>query len=190
MIAFNNEQDQARPTDDRAFLKKLKDALPDANAHLIFWSIAIAGIAADLYTKWVVFEWLKYRGPYPVIDGFITFVTVLNDGAAFNFLGGKTDILVFASLAALGVIVCIFLFGDSKHKLTNIALGMFTAGICGNLYDRIFNDGLVRDFIDVVYWPNKHWPTFNVADSLLCIGVGLMLISIYLTDRPCRKHDQ
>jgi len=49
------------------------------------------------------------------------------------------------------------------------------------LYDRIFNDGRVRDFIDIVYWPGKHWPAFNVADSLLVIAVGLIIASNLLS---------
>jgi signal peptidase II len=61
--------------------------------------------------------------------------------------------------------------------------------VCGNMYDRIFNGGAVRDFIDV-YYRGHHWHTFNVADSLLCIGVGLLIISTFLIERPGRKHDQ
>jgi len=52
-----------------------------------------------------------------------------------------------------------------------------------------FNEGLVRDFIDV-YIGNKHWPTFNVADSLLCIGVGLLIVSTFLTEKSSQKHAQ
>ncbi len=190
MSENDNKNDQARPDNDRAFLKQLKDAMPNPAAYVLFFSVAIAGITADLYSKSAIFDWLFDKPPYPVIEGFLTFVIVLNDGAAFNILGGKTDILVIASFVALVAILGIFLFGNMKHTLANIALGMFAAGICGNLYDRLFNEGLVRDFIDVVYWPGKHWPAFNIADSLLCVGVGLMIISIYLTDRPCQKHDQ
>ena len=70
------------------------------------------------------------------------------------------------------------------------ALGLFAAGICGNLYDRIFNNGLVRDFIDVVYWSGRHWPAFNFADSMLCIGVGVVIISGLFTEKSARKHAQ
>ncbi len=73
--------------------------------------------------------------------------------------------------------------------MIHIALGLFTGGILGNLYDRIFNDGMVRDFIDV-YIGNKHWPTFNVADGLLCIGVGLLIISTFVTEKSSQKHAQ
>ena len=55
--------------------------------------------------------------------------------------------------------------------MVQVALGLFAAGVSGNLWDRIFNGGQVRDFIDVVYWPGRHWHTFNVADAMLCIAV-------------------
>ncbi len=93
-------------------------------------------------------------------------------------------------MAALVVIFAIFLFSGSQGKLVHIALGLFAAGVCGNLWDRVFNDGRVRDFIDVVYWPGRHWPAFNVADTMLCIGVGLLVISTFFTGRPLQKHAQ
>lgn len=69
------------------------------------------------------------------------------------------------------------------------SLGCITAGIIGNLYDRAFNGGCVRDFIDVLIPViDYHWPTFNVADSLLCIGVGLMILG-NLTSTTDRTRD-
>jgi signal peptidase II len=99
-----------------------------------------------------------------------------NSGAAFSIATGQTSLLIMVSIVALIVVVAIFLFGNIHRKITQIALALFTAGIIGNLYDRFFNDGFVRDFIDVVYWPGKHWPAFNVADSMLCVAVGLLIV--------------
>lgn len=79
------------------------------------------------------------------------------------------------SIAAFIVVTLMFALGRIRRRLMQVALGLMNAGILGNLYDRLFNEGRVRDFIDV-YVGSYHWPTFNVADSLLCIGVGLMLI--------------
>ena len=93
------------------------------------------------------------------------------------------------SVIALVIILVIFLLSGTEKKLIHIALGLFAAGVCGNLYDRIFYDGFVRDFIDIVYWPGKHWPAFNVADSMLCIAVGLLVISAS-TGKSSRKHAQ
>ncbi len=149
--------------------------------HLIYWPIVILGIAADLWTKHAVFQWLQTK-PYHeevLIPDILTFVIRLNDGAAFSLFSGHRWPLIAVSIAALLFVVGLFLFAGIRHRLTLVALSMFTAGIVGNLYDRMFNNGLVRDFIDVVYYPGKHWPAFNIADSLLCIAVGLLLISSF-----------
>lgn len=71
-----------------------------------------------------------------------------------------------------------------------ITMGLFVAGIIGNLWDRAFNAGAVRDFIDVYIAPfNYHWPTFNIADSLMCIALGLFLIhSFFAKDEKKQKH--
>jgi len=157
---------------------------------LIFWIIAAGGLLLDLYTKKTVFEHVGENGPITVIKGFLTLVAVVNDGAAFNLFAGRMIFLILISFGALVLIIGIFLFGGSKSILVNISMGLLAGGICGNLYDRLFNDGLVRDFIDVVIWPGKHWPAFNVADSMLCIGVGLMLIASLIKEQPCQKHGQ
>lgn len=156
-----------------------KTHLPAPKAHLIFWPLMAVGIALDLWTKQAVFSWLTARphNELSIIKGFVTLVMRENSGAAFSIAVGQTPQLIAISIVALIVVVAIFIFGNVQRKITQIALALFTAGIIGNLYDRIFNNGFVRDFIDVVYWPGKHWPAFNVADSMLCVAVGLLLIS-------------
>lgn len=188
MTEFNNEEKQARPDSGRAFFRPSRAKLPTAKAHLIFWPVSILGFVLDLLTKWLVFENIQPGRAVPVIDGVVRIVHVLNAGAAFGVLQGKTHYLIVVSFAAVLIVLGLFLFGDIRQKVSLVALGLFAAGICGNLYDRLFNDGMVRDFIDVVYWPGRHWPAFNVADSMLCIGVGLMIIAAYVTERPCRKR--
>jgi signal peptidase II len=112
-------------------------------------------------------------------------VVAENAGAAFGIAAGQRYLLVGVSVVALIIILAIFLLSGTERKLVHVALGLFTAGVCGNLWDRIFNNGLVRDFIDVVYWPGRHWPAFNVADSMLCIAVGLLIISTFSTKKSC-----
>ncbi len=189
MAEIKKEANFARSNQDQALLKRLALALPDSKAHLIFWSLAVVGLTLDLWTKWAVFNWLEYPGSYPVINGFVQLVTALNNGAAFGMFAGNSYFLMGVSTLALIVIVAVFLFGGNRQRLIHIALGFFAAGICGNLYDRIFNDGLVRDFIDVHY-SNYHWPAFNVADSMLCIGVGLLIISTLFTQQSSQRHAQ
>ena len=123
------------------------------------------------------------------INGFLRFVLAHNDGAAFGLFSGKPHALAALSAVALIVIIMIFFFGGKQQKSIYISLALFSAGVCGNLYDRIFNDGFVRDFIDV-YYRRCHWPAFNVADALLCIGVGVLILTTLFTAKPCQKHGQ
>ena len=153
-------------------------SLPTLAEHLLFWPIVIIGAIFDLWTKQAVFEWLKTKSNQEVtlIDGMLKFVIGGNLGAAFGIAQGRTALLISISAIALIVVLVIFMSGRVHGKLMHTALALFTAGIIGNLYDRAFNDGCVRDFIDV-YWREHHWPTFNVADSMLCVAVGLMIIA-------------
>ncbi len=161
---------------------------PDAKAHPIFWSILIIGAGADLWSKWAVFKWL--RGvpgeEYLVIDGLFKLVKRLNNGAAFSIAEGQTGVLVAVSVIALAVVLGIFVFGRVHHRIVHVALALFAAGIVGNLYDRAFNAGFVRDFLDF-YWRGHHWPAFNVADSMLCTAVGLLLLT-NITSASSQKH--
>lgn len=149
-------------------------------AVLLFWPITFGGAVLDLWSKWAVFKWLDMdKGQfYTVIEGFLTLIPRENEGAAFSIFQGWRIFLVSISCVALVVMLVIFFMRIIHRKVVLFALGCMTAGIIGNLYDRAFNDGKVRDFIDVLIPViDYNWPTFNVADSLLCIGVGLLLIA-------------
>jgi signal peptidase II len=156
--------------------------MPDAKAHLIYWPIIAIGTSADLWTKSAVLNWLsdKPYNEYSVIDGLFMLVTRFNNGAAFSLFAGQRFGLVAISAIALLVVLGIFLFGKIDSRVMQVALGLFTAGILGNLYDRAFNDGLVRDFLDF-YIGDHHWPAFNVADSMLCIAVALIMLHSIFT---------
>ncbi len=199
------KEERARTSSCRVFLSDTKKplhctpswrgiAVPPLKAQLIFWPLMVFGLALDLWSKKAVFVWLKQQqsNSISIINGFLQFVEEQNPGAAFGIATGQRYLLITVSVIALIAIFGIFLYSGTERKMVHIALGLFAAGVCGNLYDRLFNNGMVRDFIDVVYWPGRHWPAFNVADSLLCIGVGLMIISCLLTDKspPERAQQQ
>jgi len=189
MTEIKTNASSARINPIRSFFKQMALSLPDAKTHLIFWSLMVGGLALDLWTKKAVFDWLKPDEIFPIINGFLRLIIAVNNGAAFNLFAGKPYFLATVSIIAMAAIFAAFLFSGNMQKLVHIALGLFAAGVCGNLYDRLFNNGSVRDFIDV-YRGTYHWPTFNVADSLLCIGVGLLIISTFLIEKPAQKHDQ
>ncbi|MHC4642526.1 MAG: signal peptidase II, partial [Planctomycetota bacterium] len=173
MTEPKNEEKCARPGSGRAFLScddKSSScipfgraiAIPPLKAQLTFWSLMVLGLVLDLWSKKAAFDWLSHQqtNSISIINGFLVFVEELNPGAAFGIAAGQRFLLISVSLIALVVIFGIFLYSGNERRLIHVALGLFAAGVCGNLYDRAFNDGMVRDFIDVIYWPGRHWPAF------------------------------
>jgi signal peptidase II len=163
----------------------LRERLPGTGEHLIFWGIAAAGVALDLWSKKAIFAWMQAERiwEYKLIDGILSVVMRENPGAAFGIAEGHRAMLGAFAAAAILLITVYFLLGRIQDRVMCAALGLFMGGVIGNFYDRLFNDGLVRDFIDV-YWKDWHWPAFNVADSMLCVAVGLLLIRTFVTARP------
>lgn len=164
------------------------------NRYAIFFTIAIAGCLVDLLTKHWVFSRLGMPGAVRHVEwfwtGYIGLETSLNEGALFGL--GKGMVVVFAGLsfvAAIGILYWLFWLGAAVDRLLTIALGAITAGIAGNLYDRLGLHGLVwsspgrenqpvyavRDWILFQLNDQLRWPNFNVADSLLVCGAGLLL---------------
>lgn len=172
----------------QVYLKQIPSLLPDSIAHLIFWPLFVGGLTFDLWSKKAIFDWLELHERHSVVDGFLQFVPALNNGAAFGLFAGRMYFLAGVSVVAVLAIFAFFLFSGNRLRLVQVALGLLGAGVCGNLYDRIFNDGAVRDFIDV-YYRDFHWHTFNIADALLCLGVGALIISTFFTEKPAQKYD-
>jgi signal peptidase II len=106
---------------------------------------------------------------------------VHNTGAAFSFLAqaGGWQRWLFAGLAVvMSSIIAVWLHRLQKHEtLMAIALALVLGGAIGNLIDRVAY-GYVIDFLDV-YYQDWHWPAFNIADSAICVGVGLMLLESF-----------
>jgi len=104
-----------------------------------------------------------------------------NTGAAFSLLAkaGGWQRWLFAGLAVvMSGIIAVWLARLEKHEtLMAVALSMILGGAIGNLIDRVAY-GYVIDFLDV-YYQQWHWPAFNIADSAICIGVGLMLLESF-----------
>lgn len=107
---------------------------------------------------------------------------VLNPGAAFGLLAGRTWVFVgTACIVTVGVVYAQFRVAR-EQILIRLALGMIGGGALGNLYDRV-TLGTVVDYVDVRLWPY----VFNFADSMIVIGVGLLLIAAYLGDKRAIK---
>ena len=156
----------------------LRVKVPNFYAHCLFWGLSLIGFVADIWSKEAVFKWLIDK-PYQrvsIVGDFISFRLAENAGAAFSMAHGQRFFLVATSFTAFVAIIFAFEIGVFKTLFSRMIASLFFAGVSGNLYDRLFNDGRVRDFIDVnLYINNYHWPTFNIADSLLCVAVGFCL---------------
>ena len=163
------------------------------NRYLIFFSIALSGIAADLATKSWVFGWLGLPGgeTYWLWKDVFGLQTSLNPGALFGFGEGWVHwFAVLSVVAVLAIVVWLFVAGAARDLLLTIALGCVMAGVCGNLYDRLGLPGLtdgggpvykVRDWILMVIF-GYDWPNFNIADSLLVTGAGLVILHAFIFD--------
>jgi len=162
--------------------------------YILFFSLAIFGCLVDLWSKAAVFSALGMPGTgqrYWLIAPFFGFETSLNEGALFGIGQGYTSVFAFFSVvAAVGIYFWLFIKRAANDLLLTIALGMITGGIFGNLYDRLglWGQAAVRDFILIQYSPQYVWPNFNIADSLLVCGAGLMLWhAIFMADKPAQN---
>lgn len=109
---------------------------------------------------------------------------VLNPGAAFGLMAGRTwFFVVTATIVVLGILYAQFKI-PRKEWVMRLALGMIGGGALGNLYDRVVL-GKVVDYLDFQIWPF----VFNFADSAIVVGVGLLLLLIYLEDRKDRSAE-
>lgn len=111
---------------------------------------------------------------------------VQNTGAAWGMMSGMMIVLIAFSVAMLAAIVVFRkkIFGD--HPLSPWCLGLLCGGIIGNLIDRV-RLGYVVDFLDF-HWGIHHFPTFNVADSAICIGAGLFILLSWLNDKSAKAN--
>ena len=178
----------------------------------LFFGVTIVGVTLDLWTKTLAFEKLPIEinvqpdpalpqgrfevdsRTYVFIPSFLNFHATANQGAVFGFGRGQRWLFVIVSIVAIVVLTSLFARSHGRW-FYQLLLGMLLAGVLGNMYDRI-RLGYVRDMI----WALPDWknplhgtfpstPTtifpwiFNVADSLLCVGVFLMIVYSFI-QRP------
>jgi signal peptidase II len=145
----------------------------------IFGSIALIGLVVDQLTKLYIDRSMQMFQSIPVIDGLFNITYVRNKGAAFSFLSHASWRLpFFIAISAVAAVVIVIAFNRLRNdqRLAQVSLAMIFSGAVGNLIDRV-RRGEVVDFIDV-YWRAYHWPAFNVADSMICVGVALLALDM------------
>lgn len=144
----------------------------------------------DQLTKYAIVhsETLARHEIIQVIPGFFRIVHVRNPGAVWGILSNHTQILSLISLVVFAMILTMFPRFVNGFTERGIAMSLILSGILGNLIDRILR-GNVVDFLSF-YYKRWEWPSFNVADSCICIGVGIYLISCWTRNENNVADDQ
>ena len=142
-------------------------------------SISAIVIAFDLYSKHLIQQNFMF-GDLHLVTSFFDLVRYHNEGSAFGFLNdaGGWQKWFFNGISIVASAVIIYLLKKhTNEKLFCAGLALVLGGAIGNLYDRI-TLGYVVDFLNF-HLNNHYWPAFNVADSAICVGVGLLLLDSF-----------
>jgi signal peptidase II len=143
-------------------------------------AIALAAIAADQVTKHVVTSHLQLDEGLHVVGPFWIH-HVQNSGIAFGLFASATAFVIVLTGAAVAWMLVYFARSGARHPILPIALGLVIGGSVSNLVDRM-RLGYVTDFLDF-----RYWPAFNLADSFIVIGVGILLAALVSADRVPRR---
>jgi len=150
----------------------------------------------DQWTKYVIVQKLALYQRVEVIQGFFNLIHVRNTGGAFGIFGGEKGglgsvLFVVVSLIVIGAIVFLFIKLKENEKTLTLSFSLVLSGAFGNLIDRL-RYGEVIDFLEFYLsflpWPLFNpWPAFNVADSVICIGIGLLALELLKRDKKKLK---
>ncbi|MCI0340094.1 MAG: signal peptidase II [Planctomycetales bacterium] len=161
-------------------------------ARLLFAGIGLVAAVADVATKVLAFSALggvaaNGRLAVPgrqvtVIPGLFDLTCSVNTGAVFGLFSGQLGGVIGLTLLALGLIAWILLKAPPRAGM-HAAFGLVFGGALGNLWDRLWFGG-VRDFLDVHWERDFTWPTFNLADAWIVVGIALVLLLEWRAPKP------
>ena len=149
---------------------------------LVLAGTAIVLYAADQVTKALVVANVAFGDRHDVIGDFAQLWHVRNDGAAFSILPGATWLFVPVTLVAIGMVIYFHRAFRERTAWIHLILGAILAGSLGNLTDRL-RLGYVIDFVSLGTGDTR-FPTFNVADSAVVLGIGALVAYLTFVDQP------
>jgi signal peptidase II len=150
------------------------------------YGLAAGVFALDRLTKWIIDSKVSFFDTYRVIPGFFDIVRSQNRGVAFGIFNDsnsewRTTLLAAAAMVAV-VVVSVMLWNARRlDRMSLWGLSLILGGAAGNVFDRIMW-GKVTDFL-LFYVRDYQWPTFNMADTAIVIGCGLLLIEQFRQKR-------
>ena len=144
----------------------------------LYWLLlAVVVFVIDIASKfWIVKNFSLFESVN--LLPFFSITYVRNIGAAFSIFEGQRWILAAIAFIVSAVIVYMLYRNKHKQKLENFSLALILGGALGNLFDRLYH-GFVVDFLDVNFG-DWHYPTFNIADCAICLGIGVFILSNYV----------
>jgi len=149
-----------------------------------------ASLSLDVLTKYLVTRNLVFSDKIEVVEGFFYLTHVRNPGAAFGLFatwaeGWRLGFFIGISILALGIVVSFFRKLAPGDRLSALALGFISGGAVGNLIDRVVRHEVV-DFLHFKLWQGYSWPDFNLADSFIVVGVGLLVLELLASEGESR----
>lgn len=151
------------------------------SARALYLLIALVVVLLDRWTKHIVAQRISLYSHIQIIPGFFRLTHTENTGAAFSLFADstapwKTSLLIAFSVVALLVVSVLLWKNNHAHLATGIGLSLIMGGAVGNLWDRLTR-GSVVDFL-LFYVKRYQWPVFNLADSAIVVGAGLLVLEI------------
>ncbi len=163
------------------------------SARAFYLLIAFVVVASDRWTKHLVAQRIPLYRNIQIIPGFFRLTHTENTGAAFSLFADstgswKTGLLIAFSVAALIVVSVLLWKNHHSHVATGIGLSLIMGGALGNLWDRVAR-GRVIDFL-LFYVKRYQWPVFNLADSAIVVGAGLLVLEILFHKASVQEESQ
>lgn len=153
---------------------------------VFFYIIAIVVIALDQFTKWLIVKNFELGESVKVIENFLYITSHRNRGAAWGILQGQMWFFYVITVIVIIGIIYNMQKAAKNNKLLGISLALMLGGAIGNFIDRVYRKEVV-DFVNT-YIFGYDFPVFNVADSALVVGVGLLMIQMLLEERKLKKE--
>jgi signal peptidase II len=154
---------------------------------LFYYLLALLVFAADQATKWIIVKKMDLGQSIPVIDQVLYITSHRNRGAAFGILQDQRYFFIVITIIVVAAVIY-YLQKHATDKLLKTALALVLGGALGNFIDRLLR-GEVVDFVDV-YIGSYDFPIFNVADSALVIGVGLIFIQSFMESKQKETENE
>jgi signal peptidase II len=173
----------SRPKSARYEVPAPPPAPPSTPAGALAWTglaaVALAALVADQITKSIATRALEIGDPVRLAP-FFDLTRIHNTGIAFGQFTGQRSVITLLTAGAIVWMTVFFARSGGRHPYFPVALGLLVGGAGSNLLDRL-RAGFVTDFLHI-----HHWPIFNLADTFIVVGVGLLLLGLAAHERARR----